>query len=309
MASQGYRDWLAAGKPYELIRPAAALQRALRSHGLTVYDYPDARHLQADMPEDHTPFSVTGYPGSNRRWRARGLDVMPRGSTAGARRENAEIARQLIRDRDAGRPEVAWIKYINWTDENGVCRQERWTTDGQPNKRTTRSSTDKGHIHISGRSDLDSDTRADGYDPIKRMSGLAGDDEMSAEAESAVFRMDGRLAALFYGMGGNPYGQGPMKGEPNQVGAALARLEAQAAADATRDATMQAAIVTMGKTLDTALQGGGNIETGAVVAAVRQAAEQSRTAVEQLHAALVELRAENADLRARLATAFGSGSE
>jgi hypothetical protein len=64
-----------------------------------------------------------------------------------------------------------WIKYINWTDENGTCRQERWTDAGAPLRRTTRSSTDKGHIHISGRSDVDDDDRADGYDPIARMRG------------------------------------------------------------------------------------------------------------------------------------------
>jgi hypothetical protein len=144
MASQGYRDWLNAGRPYALIRPAAALQRTLRGYGLTVYDYPDERHLQADTPEDHTPFSVTGYPGTNRRWNARGVDIMPRGSAAAGRAENAAIARQLIRDRTAGVPGVMWIKYLNWTDEAGYCQQVRWTTDGQPLRATTRGSTDKG---------------------------------------------------------------------------------------------------------------------------------------------------------------------
>ena len=159
MASQGYRDWLNAGRPYTLIRPAKAVQAALRGYGLTVYDYPNDPHLKANTPEDHTPFSVTGWPGPNRRWKARALDVMPRVDrdgrvTAAARKENADIARQLIRDRDAGVAGAMWIKYLNWTDASA------------PLRRTTRSSSDNGHIHISGRSDVDNDDRADGYDPV-----------------------------------------------------------------------------------------------------------------------------------------------
>lgn len=172
MASQGYRDWVKAGKPYTLIRPAKAVQATLRGYGLTVYDYPNDAHLQANTPEDHTPFSVTGWPSTNKRWKARALDVMPRSDSLTHRTESANIARQLIRDRDAGYAGVMWIKYINWTDEKGVCNQERWTDAGQPNKRTTRSSTDKGHIHISGRSDADDDDRADDYDPLRRAAGI-----------------------------------------------------------------------------------------------------------------------------------------
>jgi hypothetical protein len=169
VATQAFYDWVRAGRPYTLIRPARALQRALRGHGLVVYDYPDDSHLRAGTPEDHTPFSVTGWPGSNARWNARGLDVMPRGGTAAGLRELAAVTRQIIRDRDACLPAVMWIKYLNWTDEAGVCRQERWTDAANPGRRTTRTSTDKGHTHISGRSDADYDTRAEGYDPIARL--------------------------------------------------------------------------------------------------------------------------------------------
>lgn len=201
MASQGYRDWLKAGRPYTLIRPAKATQATLRRYGLTVYDYPNDAHLQAATPEDHTPFSVTGWPvppgGSaataNRRWKARALDVMPRSDSAAHRKENADIARQFIKDRDAGYPGVMWIKYLNWTDEGGACRQERWTDAGQPNRRTTRSSGDKGHIHISGRSDADTDTRADDYDPIRRMAGV--DTPIGAPMEKQM---------IVYGFGTTP---------------------------------------------------------------------------------------------------------
>lgn len=176
MASQAYRDWLNAGKPYALIDPAEALRAAIAGHGITVWHYPNLSHLTAEPPEDHTPFSATGWPGSNARWKARGLDIMPREDARGnvtpaARKENADIARQLIRDRDAGHPGVMWIKFLNWTDEKGTCRQERWMDLQRPLARTTRSSSDAGHIHVSGRSDADTDKRAAGYDPVARMNG------------------------------------------------------------------------------------------------------------------------------------------
>jgi hypothetical protein len=177
MSSAAYKDWVKAGKPYRLARPVATLQARLHAHGLTVYDYPDDSHLLAATPEDHTPFSATGWPGSSTFGVAHAIDVMPRSDTAAGRRENATIARRLIADRNAGVAGVAWIKYLNWTDEGGVCRQERW----MPNHET-RSSTDKGHLHISGRADCDNDDRATGYDPLDtegssmaEIYGLAGD--------------------------------------------------------------------------------------------------------------------------------------
>lgn len=304
MVSQGYRDWLAAGQPYTLIRPAAAVQRNLRLQGLVVYDYPNAEHQKANTPEDHTPYSATSWPISNARWRGHALDVMPRTGVpaAAANAENAAIARQLIRDRDAGVPGAMWIKYINWTDERGVCRQVRWQ-DG----RSERSSTDKGHIHISGRSDCANDARADTYDPLARArAGVTGDDDMTPEQAATLGRLDGRMAALFYGMEGNPYGEGPMKDEPNQIQAVLARLEAASAADETRDRAMQAALTTIGKAITAS---GGNVSIAPVIEEIQRQAELSRAQVAGLHVELAAERAENADLRARLAAAFGPGSE
>lgn len=174
MASPAYYVWAGGGKPYRLCRPAAALQSTLRSHGLTVYDYPDYSHLVAEPPEDHTPFSATGWPVQSAYGIAHAIDIMPRADTVAGRAENAAIARRLIADRNAGVSGVGWIKYLNWTDEQGVCRQERWMPSHE-----TRSSTDRGHIHISARSDCDDDARADRYNPMEdsmaEVYGLAGD--------------------------------------------------------------------------------------------------------------------------------------
>jgi len=178
MASSGYNDWVRAGRPYSLIRPARDIQRNTRAHGFTVYDYPNDEHLKAANPQDHTPFSVTGWPYTSQervRWRGRALDVMPRGDSAAARKEIANLARQIIRDKDAqaggsqdpGVQGTKAIKYMNWTDENGTCRQENWKTG----RRVTTSSTDKGHIHLSFRDDMDESNTAASYDPWARMNG------------------------------------------------------------------------------------------------------------------------------------------
>jgi hypothetical protein len=224
MASQGYRDWLKAGKPYTLIRPANAIVVVVRGYGITVYHYPNDAHLQANTPEDHTPFSVTGWPGANRRWNARGVDIMPRSDSFAHRKENADIARQLIKDRDAGVPGVMWIKYINWTDEWGNCNQVRWTDAANPLKHTTRASSDRGHIHISGRSDIDNDDRANGYDPIARMKGQDMEsDPLTQNAERGVTALyTGADPVVFPA----PWGNEPQTGsEENPLPNPLVRLE------------------------------------------------------------------------------------
>lgn len=175
--SPKYYVWTADGKPFTLMRPARALQGALQAHGLTVYAYPNEAHQRANPPEDHTPYSASGWPVGSAYGIGHAIDVMPRTDTPAGRAENAALARKLIADRNAGVPGVLWIKYLNWTDESGICRQERW----MPNHTST-TSTDKGHIHVSGRSDCDTDARADSYDPltpagVTMASVLTGDEQ------------------------------------------------------------------------------------------------------------------------------------
>jgi hypothetical protein len=194
MPTNAYRVWVQAGRPYVLMRPAKALKGRLQGHGYTVYDYPDEAHLEAATPEDHTPFSATGFPVDSAFGVGHALDVMPKADTAAARRELADLSRKLIHDRDNLVPGVRWIKYINWTDEHGVCRQERWMDPTNPRTRSTRSSSDKGHTHISGRSDADNDTRADTYDPYASSTQEAI--IMPTNAELAAFNVDSAFYAL-----------------------------------------------------------------------------------------------------------------
>lgn len=146
MASQSYFAWLQAGRPYALCRPGAELRNVFTAAGFTVYHYPDEAHLTADPPQDHTPFSATGWPVPSARGIGHAIDIMPMPGLMPL----PDLARRLIADRDAGVPGTWAFKYINWTDEWGDCRHVAW----QPDKTVT-TSIDRGHIHLSLRSDAD----------------------------------------------------------------------------------------------------------------------------------------------------------
>jgi hypothetical protein len=162
MATQAYFNWLKAGEPYQLAEWMADLVDTMEGHGYVVYHYPDDAHLTTNQPQDHAPFSFTGWPIDSPFGWGFGVDIMPKNGDA---RSLTALARQIIADKDAGVPELAGLKYINWTDEQGNV----WQTSWKPTK-ATRPNTDKGHIHLSGRSDS-AHWRALGYDPIARMNG------------------------------------------------------------------------------------------------------------------------------------------
>lgn len=186
MATQAYYDWVKAGKPYNRSAPVVQLRDVLQGYSYTVYDYPDDSHQKANLPEDHTAYSATGWPVVSPRWWAFAIDQMP---GKGGMNDLADIAMQIIRDKDADVPGTEWIKYINWTDKSGKC----WHTSWKPNKVTV-SSTDKGHNHISGRSDFTTKQTVL-YDPVARMKGGGngavgnGDDQVAIIARAA----DGQL--------------------------------------------------------------------------------------------------------------------
>lgn len=146
MTTAAYDQWVAAGKPYTLCRPAHDLIVTLRTAGYTVYHYPDLAHLTADPPQDHTPYSATGWPVPSARWIGHAIDIMP----AAGLMPLPQLAMRIIDAKNDGAPGASPVKYINWTDTAGKCWHYSWqpSFDGAP-------STDRGHIHISFRSDMD----------------------------------------------------------------------------------------------------------------------------------------------------------
>lgn len=168
-----YADWVRDGSPYTDCVPNVELARLLRGYGYTVYTKGDTSHMRATPPEDHTPFSATGWPVASPYPYGHAIDVMP--PAAGSSLPSlAELGRQLFDDRTGVIPGAALIKYMNWEPNGpgGSCWHDAW----QPSHTRT-PSTDRGHIHLSWRSDATKKTLA-GYDPVAR---LRGDDMTAAD--------------------------------------------------------------------------------------------------------------------------------
>jgi hypothetical protein len=158
MTTAAYREWVASGEPYTPCRPVREFVDLLRSAGYTVFHKGNSSHMMADPPEDHTPFSATGWPIPSKRWIGHALDIMPSGPG------NLDLlAERIIADKRLNVDGTQWIKYINWTDSAG----KTWHYSWQPTFARS-SSTDTGHVHISARSDMDTS------DVVSR-SGYLGD--------------------------------------------------------------------------------------------------------------------------------------
>jgi hypothetical protein len=177
MADAGYFAWLSAGEPFQLAKPLADLKRILKAHGFTVYDYPDESHQTANPAQDHTPYSETGWPVPSPRWWGHAIDIMPAPSgkkspiTGLFLPTLQQLGAQILKDRKDGVPGISHLKYMNWEptgNNTGPCYQETF----KPNYQRF-NSTDRGHIHVSQRSDMTTnDTVAQDYDPVSRIQGV-----------------------------------------------------------------------------------------------------------------------------------------
>ena len=184
MGRQRRLNWIADGRPFRLMTPAAALRDVLRGHGYTVYDIGNEDHLEHDPPEDHTPYSATGFPGDATYGVGYAEDIMPPRPGQLSKVDGLplpslqQLGAQLLADRKAGEPGIRWLKYMNWEperDNSGPCYHESW----EPTY-ARRSSGDRGHIHLSGLTGFESSTIAAGYDPVAR---IRGEDDMPSADE------------------------------------------------------------------------------------------------------------------------------
>lgn len=162
-----YAGWVADGRPWEAAYPINALATCLRGYGYTVYILGNESHAQADPPEDHMPYSHTPWPGKQPYDFVLACDIMP---PPGGRNlpSLAQLGKQLYDDKKANYPGASWLKYMNWEPSggSGPCYHDSW----QPNY-SRMSSTDRGHIHLSGRTDFVKSNVAADYDPIARIRG------------------------------------------------------------------------------------------------------------------------------------------
>jgi hypothetical protein len=185
MASPAYYSWVAAGRPWKFARPITAVGDRLRAHGYTVYYQGNDAHLQKATPEDHTPFSATGWPGGSPYPYCMAMDIMP--PAAGAKSDLTgqplpslqQLAAQLRADKIAGQPAAGFVKYINWEpagNNTGPCYHDSW----MPGYARI-SSADRGHIHVSARTDYYLSGASDDYDLVARVMG--DEDLVTTQAE------------------------------------------------------------------------------------------------------------------------------
>lgn len=138
MTSRQHQEWINKGEPWHLAVPIVELKNAIEAvwspPADTIGTIGDPGHLDAEPPEDHTPYSETGWPDPTPPFIVTALDYDGPGWEA--------LFEHLINERMAGR--MVWIKYINF---RGI--HHRW----EPDYKATPSDDWKGHGHVSIRSD------------------------------------------------------------------------------------------------------------------------------------------------------------
>jgi glycoside hydrolase-like protein len=212
MASKAYADWVADGSPWKYARPIRALGDQLAAHGYTVYFQGNLEHLTKATPEDHCPFSATGWPGRSPYPYCLATDIMPPVAGQTSKLTGmllpslAELAKQLNDDKTAGFVPAMFVKYMN-SEPNGPgrgCFHDAW----QPSHTRT-ASGDTGHIHVSCRTDYYLSAATDGYDLVARTRGdvpvviTEGVDYSFARPSPTGLKNAGKKFAVRYGgMGG-----------------------------------------------------------------------------------------------------------
>lgn len=142
MATQAYYDWLHAGSPWALCTPASDYLSAFRRAGWpaeSLGTIGDKAHLTADRPQDHTPFSVTGWPAGNPYPYVLAFDA---GHDPANGRDMNPVVAHWLSDARAGK--TPWVKYIVWRGQLYDVRN-KWSPVSADNH--------YDHAHVSFRTD------------------------------------------------------------------------------------------------------------------------------------------------------------
>lgn len=163
MATQAYWDWINNGRHWQLAKPIADMVTIARRHGIAILGtIGNDEHLEANFPEDHTPFSYTAEP------------VPANGWVCACDLANEKgLGEAILRDARAGK--LPWLKYINFGNmQYGYWdrfRNGEWNSDE--------------HVHLSCFSD-DVNYNLGSYDPLDSSS----EDEM--EQHDPLVNITGR---------------------------------------------------------------------------------------------------------------------
>lgn len=140
-----YYSWDKLGRPLEPARPIrevverlrVAYPRAAEAHLFSWYA--DEAHYQAEPPQDHTPFSATGWPLESPRWVVFATDVMHRPDQGV---DCFDLFPYWLYEAKAGR--MPWLKYLIWQAKRYDLRNDYAPVD---------ASGHFGHVHLSARTD------------------------------------------------------------------------------------------------------------------------------------------------------------
>lgn len=175
MATQAYWDWERRGRPFTVARPIRDMVSIAHRHGISVLGtIGNEDHLQADPPEDHTPFSETAFP----------IPVHDCVCACDLANEQG-LGDAILRDARAG--DAPWLKYMNY----GNLQYGYW--DGFRNGQYN----DDEHIHLSCFSDKVNYVLGS-YDPL---SNSTGEDMEQSEPLTNVTGRPGRTVGDALGDG------------------------------------------------------------------------------------------------------------
>lgn len=217
MATQEYRHWVAAGRPFRRPPWLTELKALARAHGVPFLgDLGNDDHLQADFPEDHTPFSRTEWPVPIGEYVINAIDL-----------GDGPWSDRLLADARAGR--LPWLKYLNFRKRN-YSRKRGFAP----------VSNSDGHLHVSGMSDH-TWTGLGGYNPFVAQSPTPQEDDVTEDdinkiaMRAAVLVQSGRWDHGFQASTGNG-AQWFQSSASNSIAAAEERLRTEIRAVADRPA-------------------------------------------------------------------------
>lgn len=130
MATQAYYNWVAAGKPFRRPPWLQELKSLASQYGVGFLgDLGNNAHLQANTPQDHTPFSFTEWPVAVSEYVINAIDLA-----------KGQHAYRIIEAAKIGR--APWVKYVN---VGGLQYNVKNNWVPVPNG--------DDHCHVSGRTD------------------------------------------------------------------------------------------------------------------------------------------------------------
>lgn len=171
MAVAAFSRWESLGRPLEPAQPVREMVQALKAAfplaAGTFSWYADASHYEAGVPEDHTPYSYTGWPLPNPEWFVFATDVMHQPDLGV---DCNVLFDYWIGEARTGR--IPSLKYLIW---QGQRYDVRAATPWEP----TPTLGHFDHIHLSFRTDY-THTGFGDWNPIP-----GGDNDMLTPQEKA----------------------------------------------------------------------------------------------------------------------------